>query len=96
MNDEPLHFPKVYYKLKTDTLNLEKMMTDFGVNNSDQNGSPFFELTNPKESDTISLKTKGLRNREFNTERYRRIMFELYPEEINELRIKYMIPAQLP
>lgn len=32
MDDEPVHFNKVIYELKNDSLNLEKMMTDFDIN----------------------------------------------------------------
>ncbi|WP_159038599.1 hypothetical protein [Brumimicrobium mesophilum] len=94
MYDEPLHFTKVFYKMKSDTLNLEKMMTDF--EDSIQSSSPFFVLTNPKERDTINLNTTGLGNREFMAERYRRIMLEFYPEEMNELQMEFRIPPQLP
>lgn len=92
MDDEPVHFNKVVYKLKNDTLNLEKMMTDFDINYQEEISSPFFIIINPKEKDTILLRTTGLGNRGFNIERYQRIMFELYPKEMEKYRAKYMVP----
>lgn len=93
MDDEPVHFNKVVYELKNDSLNLEKMMTDFDINYQEKISSPFFVITNPKEKDTILLRTTGLGNRGFNIERYQRIMFELYPKEMEKHKLKYMIPA---
>ncbi len=92
MDDEPVHFNKVVYELKNDTLNLEKMMTDFDVNYQEKISSPFFVIINPKEKDTILLRTTGLGNRGFNIERYQRIMMELYPKEMAEYRKEYFTP----
>lgn len=96
MDDEPVHFNRVFYELKNDTLNLEKMMTDFDVNYQEKTNSPFFIIINPKEKDTILLRTTGLGNRGFNIERYQRIMFELYPEEMEKYRIEYLVPPPEP
>ena len=92
MDDEPVHFKKVVYELKNDTLNLEKIMTDFDINYQEKISSPFFVINNPKEKDTVLLRTTGLGNRGFNIERYQRIMFELYPKEMEKYRIEYMVP----
>ena len=96
MDDEPIHFEKVLYKLKSDTLNLEKMMVEFDRNNQNKANLPFFIIINPKEKDTIFLRTTGLGNRGFNIKRYKRIMFELYPEEMEKYRIKYWVPPPPP
>ncbi|TYB69492.1 hypothetical protein ES676_13805 [Bizionia saleffrena] len=92
MDDEPVHFKKVVYELKNDTLNLGKMMTDFDINYQETISSPFFIIINPKEKDTITLRTTGLGNRGFNIERYQKIMFKLYLKEMETYRIKYMLP----
>jgi len=92
MDDEPVHFDKVVYELKNDSLSLEKMMSDFDINNQKKTNSLFFVIVNPKEKDTILLRTTGLENREFNIERYRRIMLELYPKEMERYRNEYLIP----
>jgi len=92
MDDEPMHFSKVYYKLKNDSLNLEKMMMDFDINHQEKISSPFFIMTSPKEKDKTILRTTGLGNRGFNIERYQRIMFELYPMEMEKYRAEYMPP----
>ncbi|HBO29405.1 MAG TPA: hypothetical protein DIV44_02255 [Leeuwenhoekiella sp.] len=92
MEDEPVHFNKVLYELKNDTLNLEKMMTDFDINYQEEISSPFFIIINPKEKDTILLRTTGLGNRGFNIERYQRIMTELYPKEMAKYREEYFTP----
>ena len=92
MHDEPSHFKKVIYELKSDALNLEKMMTDFDINYQEKISSPFFVIINPKEKDTILLRTTGLGNRGFNIKRYQKIMFELYPKEMEKYRIEYMVP----
>ncbi|WP_292944734.1 hypothetical protein [Olleya sp. UBA1516] len=91
MDDEPVHFKKVFYEMKNDTLNLEKMMTDFDINYQEKISSTFFVIINPKEKDTILLKTNGLGNRGFNIERYQRIMFEMYPKEMEKYRIEYIV-----
>jgi len=96
MDDKPVHFNKVVYELKNDSLNLEKMMTDFDINYQEKISSPFFVITNPKEKDTILLRTTGLGNRGFNIERYQRIMFELYPKEMEKYRLEYMVPPPKP
>ena len=96
MDDEPVHFKKVFYELKNDTLNLEKIMTDFDVNYQEKISSPFFVIINPKEKDKILLRTTGLGNRGFNIERYKRIMFELYPKEMEKYRTEYMAPPPEP
>lgn len=96
MDDEPLHFSKVAYELKNDSLNLEKMMTDFDIIHQDETSSPFFVIINPKEKDTILLRTTGLGNRGFNIERYQRIMAELYPTEMAEYREEYFTPPPTP
>ena len=96
MDDEPMRFSKVHYQLKNDSLSLEKMMTDFDIDHQKKISSPFFVMTNPKEKDRIILRTTGLGNRGFNIERYRRIMFELYPMQMEKYRIEYMAsPPQI-
>ena len=90
MDDTSFHFNKVFYQLKNDTLNLEKMMTDFDINYQEQTSSPFFVITNPKEKDTILLRTTGLGNLGFNIKRYQRIMTELYPKEFAEYKKRYL------
>jgi len=82
--------------LKNDTLNLEKIMTDFDVNYQEKISSQFFVIINPKEKDKILLRTTGLGNRGFNIERYQRIMFELYPKEMEKYRTEYMAPPPEP
>ncbi|GER57955.1 hypothetical protein ULMA_00630 [Patiriisocius marinus] len=96
MDDEPLHFSKVFYDLKNDTLNLEKMIIDFDINYQEQISSPFFIINNPKENDTLLLRTTGLGNRGFNIERYQNIMAKLYPEEMAEYRKEYFTPIPIP
>lgn len=96
MEDDPIHFNKVVYKLKNDTLNLEKMMADFDINYQNQTSSPFFVITNPKEKDTILLRTTGLGNRGFNIKRYQRILFELYPKEMEKYQKEYFVSPPPP
>ena len=84
MDYEPLHYNKVLYDLKDHNLNLEKMMADFDVNHQEKTNSPFFVIINPKEKDTVVLRTTGLGNRGFNLERYNNIIKELYPKEMLE------------
>ena len=96
MEDEPVHFNRVFYNLENDTLNLETMMTDFDINYQEKISSPFFVITNPKEKDEILLRTTGLGNRGFNIERYQRIMFELYPKEMEKYRNEYLVPPPEP
>jgi hypothetical protein len=90
MDDEPIHFNKVFYKLKNDTLNLEKMMADFDVNYQEKSSSPFFIITNAKEKDTILLRTTSLGNRGYIIERYQRTMVELYPKEMEKYQKEYL------
>ncbi len=89
MDNKPVHFNKVIYELKNDTLNLEKMMADFDVIHQEKTNSPFFVIINQKEKDTILLRTTGFGNRGFNIERYQRIMTKLYPSEMAEYRKEY-------
>ncbi|MFD0975382.1 hypothetical protein [Salinimicrobium gaetbulicola] len=96
MDDKPLHFSKVAYELKNDTLDLEKMITDFDISHQKETSSPFFIIINPKEKDTILLRTTGLGNRGFNIERYQRIMAKLYPKEMAEYRKEYFTPPPPP
>ncbi|MBC8883155.1 hypothetical protein H9X57_06325 [Flavobacterium piscinae] len=96
MDEKPVHFNKVLYELHNDTLNLEKMMADFDINYQDEISSPFFIIVNPKEKDTIRLRTKGLSNRGFNIERYQKIMYELYPKEMEKYKLEYMVPPPQP
>ncbi len=96
IDDTTYSFNKVLYQLKNDTLNLQKMMADFDINYQEQTSSPFFVITNPKEKDTILLRTTGLGNLGFNIERYQRIMFELYPKEMEKYRLDYMVPTTEP
>jgi len=95
MDDEPMHFSKVYYQLQNDSLNLEKMMMDFDINHQEKISSPFFIMSSPKEKDKTILRTTGLGNRGFNIERYQRIMFELYPKEMEKYRNEYMVPPPI-
>lgn len=90
--DTTIHFPKVLYKLKNDTLNLEKMMSDFEIKYKDKTASPFFIITNPQENDTIVLRTTGLGDRGMNIERYLSLMSELYPKEMEKYRMEYLTP----
>jgi len=92
MDDKPLHFSKVVYDLRNDTVNLEKMMSYFDINHQEKTNSPFFIITNPKEKDTILLRTTGLGNRGINIERYQRILAELYPNEMAEYKNEYFTP----
>lgn len=92
MDEEPIHLKKVYYEIKNDTLSFEKMMTDLSMSTSEKKGSAFFTITNPKEKDTIVLSTSGLEEILFNIERYRKIMFELYPKEMEKCSPKKLIP----
>ena len=96
MYDEPVHYKKVVYELKNDTLDLEKMMTDFDIHYQEEISTPFFIIINPKEKDTILLRTTGLGNRGFNIERYQRIMSELYPIEMAEYIRDYSTPPPAP
>ena len=92
MNDEAVHFNRVVYELKNDTLSLEKMMMDFDINYQEQISSPFFIIINPKEKDTVLLRTTGLGNRGFNIKRYQKIMLELYPKEMEKYIISEIVP----
>lgn len=96
MDDEPIRFNKVIYELENDTLNLEKMMIEFDVNYQEKISSPFFVIINPKEKDTILLRTTGRGNRGFNIERYQKIMTKLYPSEMAEYRKEYLTPPPPP
>ncbi|MGS2764422.1 hypothetical protein [Sinomicrobium sp. M5D2P9] len=91
-DDTIIRFPKVLYKFKNDTLNLEKMMLDFDINYTKKTASPFFIITNPKEKDTIILRSTGLGNTGMNMERYLSLMSELYPEEMKKYRMEYLTP----
>ena len=91
MEEQPLSFKKVHYKLKNDSLNLQKMIGDFDENEQNRTGSPFFVITNPKEKDKIILRTSGLGHRGTNIERYQRIMLDLYPKEMEEYRNEYFV-----
>ncbi|MCX2681847.1 hypothetical protein OOZ15_17970 [Galbibacter sp. EGI 63066] len=95
MNDAPTRFPKVLYELKNDTLNLERMMSDFDINYTEKISSPFFIITNPKEKDTILLRSIGLGTLGVKIDRYLRLMSELYPKEMEKRRIKYFGPPEL-
>ncbi|SDR02227.1 hypothetical protein [Flagellimonas zhangzhouensis] len=88
-NDTTIFFPKVPYELKNDTLDLEKMINEFDANYIKTTSSPFFIITHPKQKDTIVLRTTGLFNRGFNIQRYNRIMFELYPKEMDEYYLDF-------
>lgn len=90
--DTTIYFPKVLYKLKNDTLTLEKMMSDFDINYTERTAGPFFIITNPKENDTIVLRTTGLGDRGMNIERYLSLMSELYPKEMEKYRMEYLAP----
>lgn len=92
MNKKLIHFDRIVYNLKHDTLNLEKMMTSFDINHQQKINSPFFIIINPKEKDTILLRTTGLENREFNIRRYQKIMAKLYPKEMAEYKKEYSTP----
>lgn len=98
MGEEPINFSRVPYNLKNDTLNLERMINEFDISYQEKTSSPFFIIINPKENDTIRLRTTGLGNRGYNIERYQRIMAELYPVEMAEYREEYLmaIPASPP
>ncbi|WP_196889872.1 hypothetical protein [Aureivirga sp. CE67] len=96
MDDESIRFNKVFYDLKDDTLNLKKMMTDFDVNYQEKKSSPFFIIINPTERGNILLRTSGLGNREFNMERYQKIMTELYPIEMAEYKKEDFTPPPPP
>lgn len=91
MFDEPRNYSKISYKLKNDTLSLERMMKNFDINYKEEISSPFFTITNPKEKDTILLRTTGLGNRGFNIKRYQNLMKELYPKEMEKYRNEYLI-----
>ncbi|WP_348746757.1 hypothetical protein [Tenacibaculum sp. 190524A02b] len=95
MNDKPLHFKKVVYDLKNDSLNLEKMMIDFDINYQEDISSPFFIIGNTKEKNKVFLRTTGLGNRGYNIEKYQRIMAKLYPKEMAKYREKYFMPSLL-
>lgn len=88
MDERPIHFKKVHYELENDTLSFEKMMTDLKMNNPENKGSAFFTLTNPKEKDTIVLSTSSLEELLINIILYKKIMYELYPEEMESTLIK--------
>ena len=94
MDDEPVHFPKVLYKLKNNTLNLEQIISGFDINYQEKISGPFFIITNPKEKDTIILRTTGLGNRGVNSEKYQRIMLELYPTEMEKYKMPEIAPPK--
>lgn len=96
MGEEPIHLKKVIYDLKNDTLNLEKMMSNFDINNQKETNSPFFIITNPKEKDTLILRTIGLADRGLKSERYKNIIAKLYPKEMAVNREKNRIPPPPP
>lgn len=82
-SDTTIYFPKVPYELKNDTLSIEKMMEGFDINYTEKISSPFFIIRNPKEKDTILLRTTGLGNRGRNIQKYHSLMLELYPKEMD-------------
>ena len=96
MDDEPLYFKKVLYDLQNDTLSLEKMMSEFDINYQKKTNLPFFVIINPKENDTIKLRTTNLENREYNIGRYNKIMTKLYPQEMADYRKMYFTPPPPP
>ena len=89
MDDAPIHLHKVLYKLRPDTLSLEKLLADLEVSDQHALSNPFFMITNPKEKDTIILRTTGLTDLGLHLQRYENIMLELYPEELGALRNRY-------
>ena len=68
------------------------MMSDFDINYTERTAGPFFIITNPKENDTIVLRTTGLGDRGMNIERYLSLMSELYPKEMEKYRMEYLAP----
>ena len=92
MDDAPIHLHKVLYNLRPDTLSLEKLLADLDVSDPDALSNPFFMITNPKEKDTILLRTTGLTDLGLHLQRYESIMLELYPEELGALRNRYELP----
>lgn len=96
MEDAPIHFSKVAYQLKNDTLNLENLLADFDTDNQKEMNSLFFIIINPKEKDTLFLRTTGLGNRGLTIERYQKIMANLYPNEMAGYLEKYFSPPPPP
>ena len=96
MYDDPISWDKIAYELKCDTLSLESMMSDINISNTKEINSPFFRIVNPKENDTVLLRTKGLRDHIFNVKRYRRVMTEAYPEKIGKYLDVYCVPPLKP
>ena len=88
-NDTTIYFPKVPYELKNDTLSIEKMMEGFDINYTEKISSPFFIICNPKEKDTILLRTTGLGNRGRNIQKYHSLMLELYPKEMDSYYVAF-------
>lgn len=86
-SDTTMYFPKVLYELKNDTLSIEKMMDGFDINYTEKVSSPFFVIRNPKEKDTILLRTTGLSNRGRNIQKYHSLMLELYPKEMDSFYV---------
>lgn len=91
--DTIIRFSKKLYTLKNDTLNLEKIMSDFDINYTSKTTPPFFIITNPKETDTIILRSMGLHHTGMLIEHYLGLMSELYPEEMEKYRMEYLAPA---
>lgn len=96
MDEEPIGFKKVVYSMQSDTINLEKMMSNFDINYQEKISSPFFIITNPKEQDTITLRTTGLGNRGDNIRLYHQILSKLYPKEMEKYQHELItIPPEL-
>ncbi|SFW47574.1 hypothetical protein SAMN02927921_01820 [Sinomicrobium oceani] len=68
-------------------------MSDFDINYTSKTTQPFFIITNPKETDTIILRSMGLHHTGMLIEQYLGLMSELYPEEMEKYRMEYLAPA---
>lgn len=96
MDDDPMSFKRVLYDLQNDSLSLEKMISEFDINDQKKTNRPFFIIINPIENDTIILRTTNLEHRGYSIARYNKIMTKLYPQEMADYRKMYFTPPPPP
>jgi hypothetical protein len=85
MDEAPFYFEKVPYKLKNDSMDLQKMFLDFDTTNPERMTGSFFCISNPKEKDTIKLKPINMIDRMLRTERYKSILIKIYPDKYKDV-----------
>ena len=83
-SDTVIYFPEVKYTPNSYTNNLENMMKDFDPNYTNKTSSPFFIVSSPNKKDSLLLRTTGLGDRGRSIEMYNNLLYELYPEKMDE------------